>query len=256
MPVLGIIPARYASSRFPGKPLVEILGQSMLSRVYEQARKARALDEIIIATDDQRIYDHAKTFGAKVVMTKTTHVSGTDRCWEAYQNFGKQFTHVLNIQGDEPFLAPEQIDSIAGECDDKMEIGTQMTLCTDHEVLFDTGEVKIVLNEHGEAIYFSRSVIPYLKNHPQREWPHHFNYYRHVGMYAYRVDVLEKICALAPTSLEKAESLEQLRWLEHGFKIKCIETNFDSHCIDSPDDIEKVLRLMDVRNSRSKNPEA
>ena len=247
MPVLGIIPARYASTRFPGKPLVEILGQSMLSRVYGQARKARSLAEVIIATDDQRIYDHALSFGAKAVMTGTTHVSGTDRCWEAYRNYGKKFSHVLNIQGDEPFLDPEQIDSIARECDEKMEIGTQMTGCSSHEVLFDTGEVKIVLNKNNEAIYFSRSVIPFLKNHAPEEWHRHHKYYRHVGMYAYRVDVLEKICALPPSSLEQAESLEQLRWLEHGYRIRCIETGFDSHCVDSPEDVEKVIRLMKIR---------
>src|SRR4051812_29233397 len=123
MPVLGIIPARYASTRFPGKPLADILGRSMLGRVYDQALKAKNLEEVIVATDDQRIYDHATQLGAKVVMTSTSHVSGTDRCWEAYQNHGGNFTHVINIQGDEPFLDPEQIDSLARACNDKMEIG-------------------------------------------------------------------------------------------------------------------------------------
>ncbi|MDI1356253.1 MAG: 3-deoxy-manno-octulosonate cytidylyltransferase [bacterium] len=244
MAVLGIIPARYASTRFPGKPLALIQGKSMLQRVYEQTIRSRKLTEVIVATDDERIMEHAKGFGAEVVLTRADHPSGTDRCFEAFTKLNKKFDYVLNVQGDEPFLDPRQIDSLVEVCDGKREIITQMIKCTSHEVLFDAGEVKIVLNERKEALYFSRSVIPYLKNVPEQDWHKQVDYYRHVGMYAYRVDVLEKICALKPSTLEKAESLEQLRWLENGYKITCVETDFDSHCIDSPEDIDKVLRLM------------
>ncbi len=248
MSILGIIPARFASSRFPGKPLADIRGKSMLARVFEQALKSELLDEVVVATEDERIYDHADKLGAKVIMTGAEHRSGTDRCLEAFLKHKGDFTHVLNIQGDEPFLDPEQINSIARICTDDTEIATQMTLCTSQEILFDPGEVKIILNQHNEAIYFSRSVIPFLKDKKEEEWHKSFRYYRHVGMYAYRVDVLEKICALEPSSLELAESLEQLRWLQNGFRIKCVETPFDSHGIDTPADIEKVLRLMNIKD--------
>lgn len=246
MSILGIIPARYASTRFPGKPLADIKGKSMLRRVYEQASGARTLDDLIIATDDERISDHAGSFGARVVMTSGKHPSGTDRCFEAYMNHEKKFDYVLNVQGDEPFLDPRQIDSLTAICDGQTEIATQMTRCTSHETLFDSGEVKIVLGAQDRALYFSRSVIPFLKDHDPKKWHQIHSYYRHVGMYAYRTDVLAQICQLPVSSLEKAESLEQLRWLENGFSIRCSETNFDSHCIDSPGDIEKVLRLMNI----------
>ncbi len=245
--LLGIIPARYASTRFPGKPFALINGVSMLQRVYEQSRKAKHLDEVIIATDDERIAEHAADFNAPCVMTKSSHPSGTDRCFEAYQLYGKMYDYVINIQGDEPFLHPEQIDSLATACDGKVEIATQMIKCSSHEVLFDKGEVKIVLDKDQHALYFSRSVIPALKHAEEKNWHTMYNYYRHVGMYAYRTDILQKITALQPGQLELAESLEQLRWLENGFKINCVETTYDSHCIDTPEDIEKVLKLMRIQ---------
>ena len=246
--ILGIIPARYASSRFPGKPLTLIQGKSMLQRVYDQSQKSKSLTRVIIATDDERIAQHAASFGAEVVITSASHPSGTDRCYEAYQLSGKLYDYVLNIQGDEPFLDPEQIDSLAKVCDGNVEIATQMIKCTDSEVLFDEGEVKIALNKNKEALYFSRNVIPAIKNKDKKEWHMHFDYYRHVGMYAYKTDVLAQITKLEVSPLEAAESLEQLRWLESGFKINCVETKFDSHCIDTPEDIEKVLRLMKFGN--------
>ncbi len=244
--ILGIIPARYASSRFPGKPLVMINGKTMLQRVYEQTQFSKLLTKIIIATDDERIEEHAKSFGAEVVITNPNHPSGTDRCFEAYQLLNKTFDYIINIQGDEPFLHPNQINSLAQICDGQTQIATQMIKCTSHDVLFDIGEVKITLNDKNEALYFSRSVIPFIKNVGKKNWHQHFDYYRHVGMYAYRIDVLEQITKLPVSNLEKAESLEQLRWLENGFKIKCVVTNYDSHCIDTPEDIEKVLRLMNI----------
>ena len=242
--ILGIIPARYASSRFPGKPLVDIQGTSMLQRVYEQAKKAKKLSKVVVATDDDRIAEHVKSFGGDVIMTEPNHPSGTDRCFECLQKTEGKFTYVINIQGDEPFINPEQIDEIASGCDGNAELITQMIATDSHEVLFDMGEVKIVLNDNKEAMYFSRMVIPFIKGVEQKDWHKHHQYYRHVGLYAYRTDILERITRLMPSKLEKAESLEQLRWVEAGYKIKCVETKFDSHCIDTPEDIEKVLKLM------------
>jgi 3-deoxy-manno-octulosonate cytidylyltransferase (CMP-KDO synthetase) len=246
MPIIGIIPARYASTRFPGKPLADIKGKSMLQRVYEQSKKSWMLDEVIVATDDERIAKHAKDFGAKVIMTRSDHPSGTDRCYEAYRLNGKRYDYIINVQGDEPFLDPKQIDELVEICDGRTEIATQMARCNSHEVLFDPAEVKIVMNGNREAIYFSRSVVPYLRNYDPKEWHERFEYYRHVGMYAFRSDVLEKLSKLKLSKLEKAESLEQLRWLEHGHKIRCVETEYESYCIDEPGDIEKVLKHVKV----------
>jgi len=245
--ILGIIPARYGSSRFPGKPLIDILGKSMIQRVYEQAKKSSMLTDVVVATDDERIYKHVEAFGGKVVYTKEDHPSGTDRCFEALQKTEGSFDYVINIQGDEPFIDPTQIDLLCKVCDGSTELATLMIPVDSHEVLFDMGEVKITLNSNMEALYFSRMVIPYIKGKPQEEWHKHHNYFRHVGMYAYRKDVLEQVTKLKPSSLEIAESLEQLRWLENGFKVKCAITNFDSHCIDTPEDIEKVIRLMNIK---------
>ncbi len=246
MKILGIIPARYASTRFPGKPLADIQGKSMIRRVYEQAKQSVLLSEVVVATDDERIYDHVVGFQGRAVFTAENHPSGTDRCFEALHKAGGKFDYVINIQGDEPFIDPSQIDLLAGLCDGTTELATLMIPCDSHEVLFDKGEVKIVMNKNMEALYFSREVIPHIKNVDQKEWHKHFKYYRHVGMYAYRKDILEHITKLQPSTLEKAESLEQLRWLENGFKIKLAVTHFDSHCVDTPEDIEKVLRLMKV----------
>ena len=242
--ILGVIPARYASTRFPGKPLIDIQGKSMIQRVYEQAKKAHKLTDVVVATDDDRIFNHVKSFGGKAVMTLPNHPSGTDRCYEVLKNMGKEFTYVINIQGDEPFIDPSQIDLLAQVCDEKTELATLMIPVDSHEVLFDTGEVKITMNNNHEALYFSREVIPHIKGVDKKEWHKHYQYYRHVGMYAYRADVLKQVTTLVPSELEKAESLEQLRWLENGFKIKLAVTDFDSHCIDTPEDVEKVLRLM------------
>jgi len=246
--IIGIIPARYASTRFPGKPLIDIEGKSMIQRVYEQAAKATFLDQVVVATDDVRIASHVRSFKGNVVMTAPDHQSGTDRCGDALQQTGGSYDYVINIQGDEPFIQPAQIDELAAVLKDgHVELATQMIPVDNHSVLFDQGEVKIVLNDQQEALYFSRMVIPYIKGYPEAEWHQHHQYYRHVGMYAYRSDVLEKLASLPVSSLEKAESLEQLRWLEAGFKIKCVPTTFDSHCIDTPEDVQKVLELMKHR---------
>lgn len=243
--IVGIIPARYASTRFPGKPLIEINGMSMLQRVYEQASKSKLLNRVIVATDDERILQHVRNFGGEVVMTAAHHPSGTDRCWDALQQMDNSFQYVINIQGDEPFIEPAQVDELAAVLlDGETELATQMIAVDNHEVLFDKGEVKIVLNTANEAIYFSRMVIPYFKGIEETEWHLHHTYYRHVGMYAYRRDILEKITKIQVSALEKAESLEQLRWVENGFKIKCVTTQYESHCIDTPEDVEKVLKMM------------
>jgi 3-deoxy-manno-octulosonate cytidylyltransferase (CMP-KDO synthetase) len=242
--ILGVIPARYASTRFPGKPLIDILGKSMIQRVYEQAKKSHKLSEVVVATDDERIFDHVKSFDGHAVMTAPQHPSGTDRCYEALKKSGKDFKYVLNIQGDEPFIDPSQIDLLASLCDGKTELATLMIPVDSHDVLFDTGEVKITMNNSMEALYFSREVIPHIKGVDKKDWHKHFHYYRHVCMYAYRTDILQKITTLVPSELEKAESLEQLRWIENGYKIKLAITEFDSHCIDAPDDVQKVLKLM------------
>jgi len=242
--ILGIIPARYASSRFPGKPLIEILGKTMIQRVYEQASQSKLLDKVVVATDDERIFNHVVSFGGAAVMTKEEHPSGTDRCFEALLKTEGKFTYVVNIQGDEPFVNADQIDELAQVCDGNTELATQMIAVDSHEVLFDRGEVKIVLNDAHEALYFSRMVIPFIKGVDEKDWHKHHTYYRHVGMYAYRTDILEAITKLAPSALEKAESLEQLRWLEAGYKIKLATTAYDSHCIDTPEDVAKVIALM------------
>lgn len=247
--IVGIIPARYSSTRFPGKALCDIKGKTMVQRVYEQAKLSKHLDKVIVATDDQRIIDNVLSFGGEVVMTAATHPSGTDRCWDALQQLKEQYQYVINIQGDEPFINPKQIDELAMVLKDgTTELATQMIPVDSYEMLADEGEVKIVLNTNNEALYFSRTIIPYIKNVDQKEWHKHFQYYRHVGMYAYRNDILEKITKLPVSALEKAESLEQLRWVENGFKIKCVTTKFDSHCIDTPEDLERMLKYMESNN--------
>ena len=242
--ILGIIPARYASTRFPGKPLIEIEGKTMIQRVYEQAMKSNSLDKVVVATDDVRIANHVRSFKGNVVLTETTHESGTDRCWDAYKQVNGSYEYVINIQGDEPFIDPGQIDLLADTLKGGTELATLIIPVDNHEVLFDKGEVKVVLNDKLEGLYFSRMVIPFIKGIPEAEWHLNHQYYRHVGMYAYRKDVLEAVTKLPVSSLEKAESLEQLRWLEAGYKIRCAITDHDSHCIDTPEDVEKVLRLM------------
>lgn len=243
--IIGIIPARYASARFPGKALIDLDGTTMIQRVYEQAQKAKSLDKVVVATDDVRIANHVRSFKGNVVMTSPDHQSGTDRCWDAYQEIAGSYEYVLNIQGDEPFLNPAQIEELCAVLTSQnVEIATQMIRVGNSEDLFDEGEVKIVLNDRQEGMYFSRMPIPYLKGIPQDSWHLHHDYYRHVGLYAYRKDVLGKISQLPVSSLEKAESLEQLRWLQAGFTIKCVPTKFESHCIDTIEDVAKVLGLM------------
>jgi 3-deoxy-manno-octulosonate cytidylyltransferase (CMP-KDO synthetase) len=242
MNILGIIPARYASTRFPAKALAQIQGKSMVQRVYEQAIQASSLQEVIVATDHRMIYDHVLDVGGKAVMTSDQHPSGTDRCYEALQKTGRPFDYVINIQGDEPFIQPEQINILASVLQDSsIQLATLVKLIEDTETLFDPNKPKVILNTNQEAIYFSRQTIPYIRGVDAWEWLEKCNFYKHIGMYAYRTDVLAKITKLPVSSLEKAEALEQLRWIENGFRIKVAITPYDTMGIDTPEDLRKAL---------------
>lgn len=241
MKITGIIPARYASTRFPGKPLVEINGKTMIRRVYEQCKAAKSLHEVIIATDDDRIRQHAEEFGANVCMTDPQHPSGTDRCAEVMQLLSDKPDVIINIQGDEPFIQPEQIDLLCSSFDKKeVEIATLIKKIERSDELFNHNTVKVVMDKSGRAIYFSRHPIPYNRNFPENEWLKHSDYYKHIGIYGYRSAVLSQITKLKKTNLEIAESLEQLRWLENGFSIHTRITAMESVGIDTPEDLKKV----------------
>lgn len=245
MKIIGIIPARYKSERFPGKPLADIRGKTMIQRVYEQAMKARLLDEVIVATDDPRIFGHVKGFGGKVVMTSADHFSGTERCEEALKLAGKEkFDGIINIQGDEPFIDPGQIETVASMLEElDIPIATLAKQISDPDEITDPNVVKVVFDHSMMALYFSRSPIPYLRTVTGEDWLAARSHYKHIGLYGYRPGVLEKITRLSPTPLEKAESLEQLRWMEHGFGIKVGLTGKDSKGIDTPDDLSKITNI-------------
>lgn len=249
MKFIGIIPARYASTRFPGKPLADMAGKPMIQRVYEQVKKT--VDTVWVATDDERIADAVKAFGGNVVMTSPNHRSGTDRCREAYEKVGKGYDIVINIQGDEPFIQPSQIETLKA-CfdDDTVSIATLVKPFApdaDFEtVLANPNSPKVVLNKNHEAMYFSRSVIPYLRGKERTEWLKLHTYYKHIGLYAYRADTLKEITELEQSTLEKAESLEQLRWLENGYKIKVGITNVETIGIDTPADMDRALAFLNA----------
>ncbi|MEP6611589.1 MAG: 3-deoxy-manno-octulosonate cytidylyltransferase [Mucilaginibacter sp.] len=241
MNILGIIPARYASTRFPGKPLVDIAGKSMIQRVYEQAKKCSHLTEVIIATDDTRIHNHVLAFGGVAIMTSADHQSGTDRCAEvALQH--PQYNVIINIQGDEPYIDPEQITKLAFCFNDAdTQIATLVKKVTNEQELFNVNSPKVVINKLSEAVYFSRSPLPHIRGQEQQNWLNHFTYFKHIGIYGYRADVLQEITKLPVSSLEKAESLEQLRWIENGYRVKVAETELETYAIDTPEDLEKLV---------------
>jgi 3-deoxy-manno-octulosonate cytidylyltransferase (CMP-KDO synthetase) len=244
----GIIPARYASTRFPGKPLAIIKGKPMIQRVYEQA--SLTLEELYVATDDPRIHDAVLSFGGRAVMTSAEHQSGTDRCAEAAAKIGSmkdtETEVVINIQGDEPFIRPEQIELlISCFADNSVEIATLVRKAEPGEDIINPNHPKVVLDSLGNAIYFSRSVIPYLRDAEMSEWTMLHPYYKHIGLYAYRTGTLNRITLLSRSSLEKAESLEQNRWLENGYKIRTAVTRWESVCIDTPADLEKAKTFFD-----------
>ena len=242
--ILAIVPARFASTRFPGKPLADIGGKSMIQRVYDQVKKSSLLANVIVATDHKKIYDHVIAFGGAACMTSENHPSGTDRCYEALTKQTDTFDYVINVQGDEPFIAPEQIDLLASLLDGKVELATLIKAIEDEDQLFNPNVVRVAVNKQNEAIYFTRSTIPYLRNVPQKEWFAKHTFFKHIGMYAYRADVLKKITRLEISSLEKAESLEQLRWIENGFNVKVAITKIETIGIDAPEDVAKALALL------------
>lgn len=248
MRFIAIIPARYASTRFPGKPLADMAGKPMIQRVYEQVKKA--LDEVWVATDDVRIFEAVEAFGGKAVMTSSEHRSGTDRIQEAYSKIGGGFDVIINVQGDEPFIQPEQIESLKNCFDSKeVELATLVKPFKKEDgfdVLFNPNSPKVVINKKNEAIYFSRSIMPYIRDAHHTEWLDKHTFYKHIGMYAYRSDVLSEITKLPQSSLEKAESLEQLRWIENGYCIRVGYTTMETIGIDTPEDMEKAIAFLSI----------
>ena len=244
MKILGIIPARYASSRFPGKSLADLRGKSMIHRVYEQAVKATLLDEVVVATDDERIFSHCESIGAQVIMTGTHHESGTDRCAEVISRY-QDYEGVINIQGDEPFIQPAQIDQLARLLEDSKEahIVTMAKKISEEEELFNENVVKVTFNHRHRALYFSRHPIPFCKNHPQTEWLKQGDYFKHIGLYGYRSPALLAITSITSGQYHRLEMLEQLKWLEHGHDIAVTFTEFETIGIDTPADLIKAQKL-------------
>lgn len=243
MKVLGVIPARYASTRFPGKPLIDLKGKSMIQRVYEGAKRSELISGVIVATDDQRIHREVQRFGGHVILTSPDHPSGTDRCAEVLNSF-EDIDVVINIQGDEPLVDHRQIDQLLKAFSDPVtKIATLGIRDVSLEDLNNVNRIKIVTDHAGEALYFSRSCIPNYA-HSKGEPLENFPYLRHIGLYAYRASVLKELTKLSPTALEKIESLEQLRWLYYGYSIKVVETTIETPNIDVPEDVEKVLRFL------------
>jgi len=242
--IIGIIPARYASTRFPGKPLVDIAGKTMIQRVYEQASKAKSLSKVVIATDDERIADEVKRFGGEFVFTASHHQSGTDRCAEVIEQL-PGFNIVINIQGDEPFIEPAQIDLLAS-CftEAKVELATLIKPIQSQESIYNPNSPKVVIDVNGRAMYFSRSPIPFIRNGEPGVWAEKHQFYKHIGIYGYKTEALKAITKLPPSSLEIAESLEQLRWIENGFYIQTKVTDLETVAIDTPEDLLKLNKLL------------
>jgi len=245
MKLIGIIPSRYASTRFPGKPLVNINGKSMIQRVYEQAKVV--LNDVYVATDDNRIAEEVINFGGKVVMTSESHQSGTDRIAEAVNKIEKDneknYDIVINIQGDEPFIQPEQIKEIISCFENKnTQIATLVKKIESNEEVFDINKPKVIFDKNMKAIYFSRSPIPFLRNIKKEEWHIQNDFYKHIGMYAYKKEILNELTTLKQSNLELSESLEQLRWIENDYKITVAITQFESFGVDTPEDLEKIIK--------------
>ena len=249
MRILGVIPARYASSRFPGKPLAEIRNKTMIQRVYEQAKRSSKITDVIIATDDQRIVDNVMAFGGEIVITSTTHLNGTSRCHEALEIKSSQvmgYDAVINIQGDEPFIDPGQIDQV---CDiltnSKASIATLAKKIEATEDLLDPNIVKVVFGNSKQALYFSRNPIPFIRSYPKVNWLQQASFYKHIGIYGFSTEVLNRIVKMKPGKYELLESLEQLRWLENGIEITVDITEFESVGIDTPNDLKNLLTKLE-----------
>ena len=244
---VGVIPARYASTRFPGKPLVMIKGMSMIERVYRQASRGNLLSAVIVATDDARIAGHVAVFGGRVIMTSPHHPSGTDRIAETMRILagnGEHYDIAVNIQGDEPTIRPEQIESVVSLfSNSETRIATLIKVIKKTEDLFNPNVVKVLTDKSGKALLFSRSPIPHIRQHPDDEWTSVFTFYRHIGIYAYLTQTLQDISGLPPAPPETAESLEQLRWLWNGYSIQTNITDFETIGIDTPEDLSKLTNI-------------
>ncbi|TAE50389.1 MAG: 3-deoxy-manno-octulosonate cytidylyltransferase [Bacteroidetes bacterium] len=244
--ILGVIPARFASTRFPGKPLADLGGKSMVRRVYEQCLQASLLSEVLVATDDARIYEHVLSFGGKAVMTRDTHVSGTDRVCEVAGLF-PAYSHYINIQGDEPFIAPGQIDLLCRTLvQGDAPVATLLRVLEDPELIANPHVVKAVTDLQGNALYFSRLPIPFIRENPdapalRRDFP----CYQHIGLYGFTAAALRQIATQPPAPLERAESLEQLRWLSHGMRIRTALSEDPTYAIDTPEDLARIREQMD-----------
>ena len=246
MKFIAIIPARYASTRFPAKPLAMLGGKRVIERVYEQV--AGVLDDAVVATDDERIYDAVHAFGGKVEMTSTEHRSGTDRCWEAYCKQGGEFDVVINVQGDEPFIQPSQLQALK-ECFNSpdIDIATLVKPFAESDgiaALENPNSPKVVVDNQKRALYFSRSVIPYLRGVEKQEWLRRHTFYKHIGIYGFRTEILKAVTSLPQSSLEIAESLEQLRWLENGYKIGVGISDVETIGIDTPEDLARAEEFL------------
>ncbi|MCR5014258.1 MAG: 3-deoxy-manno-octulosonate cytidylyltransferase [Bacteroidales bacterium] len=241
MKVLGIIPARYGSTRFPGKPLAMIGDKTMIHRTYDQVLKS-SLDAVVVATDDRRIFDEVRGFGGQVVMTRSDHRSGTDRCREALALVGGAYDAVVNVQGDEPFIDPRQIDLVAGLIrNEEVPLATLARRITDPETIHNPNVVKVVFDDQGYALYFSRHAIPFVRGVESSQWLEKTAYYQHIGLYAYKSDVLSRVASLPMGRLEQAESLEQLRWLENGLRIRVALSDIvQTYGIDTPEDLTLI----------------
>lgn len=243
MKVIGIIPSRYASTRFPSKPLAMIKGKTMIQRVWEQAWKSK-LDAVVVATDDMRIADEVLKFGGQYVLTDPNHRSGTDRCREALYMLEGQYDAVVNIQGDEPFIDPAQINQVIELIGrDDTQLASLAKRIEDEDELFSPNVVKVVMDKQGNALYFSRNPIPFMRNLDRDKWLQKGEYYKHIGLYAYKTETLCQIVEMQSTALEMAESLEQLRWLENGLRIRMGITQLESLSIDTQEDYEKAMQF-------------
>ncbi len=247
---IAIIPARYASTRFPGKPLARLGGMPVIERVYRQVKGV--VEDVVVATDDERILAAVEAFGGRAVMTSDKHRSGTDRCWEAYQKQGKEYDVVINVQGDEPFIAHSQLRAIMACFEDEAtDIATLVKPFTVEDglaALESPNSPKVVLDSESRAIYFSRSVIPYLRGVEREQWLEQHTFYKHIGMYAFRCEALREVTSLDPSPLEMAESLEQLRWLENGYKIGVGISSIETVGIDTPEDLERAEEFLRMQN--------
>ena len=236
MKIIGIIPSRFGSSRFPGKPLADILGKSMIQRVYEQCKKASSLSKVVVATDDEKIFNHVIDFGGQVMMTSESHISGTDRCNEVIQSLDEKYDIAINIQGDEPYINPEQINQVASLFSSKeISIATLAKKIVDKNIITDINSPKAIFNSNGIAFNFCRKIT-----NPNKEK----TYFKHIGIYGYLTEILTEICKLPPTDNEIKERLEQLRWLDNKYTIKVGVTTHESTSIDTPEDIEKIKAQM------------